>query len=93
VFLAEGTPEALAIAQAHALDVVISDHRLREGDSGPQAIRAVKALHPRSVAALVTGDTAPDRIQDAQKAGVPLLHKPLSVDQLVGLLQSVDRQP
>ena len=43
--------------------------------------------HPQARRALVTGDTAPDRMRDAQAAGVPLLHKPIALAELLLLLQ------
>ncbi|MEY4756674.1 MAG: hypothetical protein RJA34_1572, partial [Pseudomonadota bacterium] len=65
--------------------------RLRDGDSGIDAIRAVQSIKPEVTAALITGDTAPDRIRDAQAAGVPLLYKPVSIDALLDLLQPLSR--
>jgi CheY-like chemotaxis protein len=66
---------------------VLSDFRLRHGDSGIVALRAVRHLHPQVRAALVTGDTAPSRLRDAQWAGVPLLHKPVQLEELLRVLQ------
>ena len=88
VHLADGTEQAVAVARQHAIDIVFSDHRLRGGDSGLKAIEQLKAIRPHITAVLVTGDTAPDRIQDAQKAGVPLLHKPLGLEQVMAVLRS-----
>jgi len=33
-------------------------------------------------ALLITGDTAPERLRQAQASGVPLLHKPLQPETL-----------
>jgi hypothetical protein len=33
-------------------------------------------------ALLVSGDTAPERLRQAQASGIPLLHKPVSRDKL-----------
>jgi AmiR/NasT family two-component response regulator len=38
-------------------------------------------------AIIVTGDTSPDRIREAQASGYPLLHKPLDADQLLAAIQ------
>ena len=88
VHLADGTEQAVAIARQHAIDIVFCDHRLRGNDSGIKSIEQLKAIRPHITAVLVTGDTAPDRIQDAQKAGVPLLHKPLGLEQVMAVLRS-----
>ena len=90
VHLAEGTEEALAVARAHPLQVVFCDHRLKGEDSGVHTIQQLRALRPDIRAALVTGDTAPDRIQDAHKAGVPLLHKPLGLEEVLGVLRGLE---
>jgi signal transduction histidine kinase/CheY-like chemotaxis protein len=87
VHLADSTDAARRIAAEHRIDAVLSDFRLRDGDSGVVAMRAVRHLHPGARAALVTGDTAPSRLRDARWAGVPLLHKPVRVDELLDVLQ------
>ena len=80
---AESIEEALALARTHAPDVVISDYRLREQRSGLEAITALRALLGDALPVLlITGDTAPDRLREAQASGIPLLHKPVSPSQL-----------
>lgn len=75
--------EALFLAQIQAPDIVISDYRLREQRTGAEAIAALRALLGEDLPALkITGDTAPDRLREAMARGVPLLHKPVSPNQL-----------
>ncbi len=60
-------------------DLIVSDYRLRDGDTGIAAIQAVQETYGSTVPAmLITGDTAPDRIIEATAGGFLLLHKPLS---------------
>lgn len=92
VHLADSTEHARAIATAHTLDAVLSDFRLREGDSGLAALQAVRSLRPRAACALITGDTAPDRIREARSIGVPLLHKPVTLNDLLSVLRAEPRQ-
>jgi DNA-binding NtrC family response regulator len=66
---------------------VLSDLRLREGASGALLLQRLRALRPGLRVALVTGDMAAERLQEAQAAGLPLLHKPLDLQQLLPLLQ------
>lgn len=87
VHLAEGVAAAARLAADQAIDVVLSDLRLRDGESGLAAIRAVHAIQPTACAVLITGDTAPDRIRDAESAGVPLLYKPVTLTKLLSVLQ------
>ncbi len=80
---AESIEEALELARAHMPDLVISDYRLREQRTGVEAIAALRALLGRDLPALlITGDTAPDRLREAQASGLPLLHKPVAANEL-----------
>ena len=64
-------------------DLIISDFRLRGGDTGLQAIHQLYDYYNDEIPAmLITGDTAPDRISEAQASGFLLLHKPLSNSKL-----------
>ena len=85
--MATGTSQACDIARQHPLDVLLTDMRLQAGDDGLQVLQAVRALQPGLRAALITGETAPDRLRQAQGAGVPLLHKPVTLDTLRGVLE------
>lgn len=83
VLLADGVAQACQQARMHALDMVISDLRLRSHETGFEAVRGVLAVHPGVYVLLISGDTAPDRLQQAHDAGFPLLHKPVTLDALV----------
>jgi len=90
VHVATGTPQACDIAREQPLDVLLTDLRLQAGDDGLQVLKGVRALQPGLRAVLITGDTAPDRLRQAQSAGVPLLHKPVTLKMLQGALDSPD---
>lgn len=76
--------EALIEAQSHQPQFIVSDYRLREHRTGAEAVVALRAMLGEHVPALlITGDTAPERLREAQASGVPVLHKPV----LPGLLQ------
>jgi CheY-like chemotaxis protein len=81
--VADSIEEALALARAHPPGLVISDYRLRELRTGAEAIAALRAeFGVRLPALLITGDTAPQRLREARASGVPLLHKPVSPNEL-----------
>ena len=62
----------------HPPDVIISDYQLRGGRTGVQAIARLCEMHSAPIAAfLMSGDTNPEPLQDAQKNGYVLLHKPV----------------
>lgn len=66
----ESIEEALATARTDAPDVVISDYRLREQRTGAEAITALRALLGNTLPGLlITGDTAPERLREAQASG------------------------
>jgi len=80
--LADSSKGAAEVAHTHPPDVVLADFRLRGGDDGLRAIQAVREICPDVPALLISGDTAPDRLRQAQRAGLDLLHKPLAGEQL-----------
>lgn len=86
VHQAEDLAGAVQLAARHRLDVLLCDLRLRGGETGLGVIQAVRALQPGLPAVLITGDTAPDRMREAQAAGVPLLFKPVRAEELLAVL-------
>jgi len=60
--------------------LIIADYRLREGRNGTEAIRMVQGVPGCEDAQgmIITGDTAPERLREAESAGNTLLHKPVS---------------
>lgn len=88
---AESTAQALAaLAQMPQPDVIVTDFRLRQGATGRQALDALRRQLARRVPAIImTGDTSPQRLRDAQSTDALLLHKPVSAAQLRAALQQV----
>jgi len=74
----EATREAIAARP----DVVLADMRLRNQETGLGAISSIVAAIGDTPAVLISGDTAPDRLQEATRAGIKLLHKPVSLPTL-----------
>jgi CheY-like chemotaxis protein len=73
--------------------MILADYRLGENVTGVAAIRAIQRLLAQPVpAVIITGDTSPDRIREAQASGYPLLHKPLEASALLEVLQSSKQQ-
>jgi signal transduction histidine kinase/CheY-like chemotaxis protein len=64
-------------------DILICDYRLRNEENGIEAIEKLRSEYNEIIPAmLITGDTAPDRLQEAAASGLPLLHKPVSKSKL-----------
>ena len=88
---AGSTAEALASARASPPDIVLADMRLRGGDSGIGAVQAIRDAVGNVPALLVSGDTAPNRLQEAARAGIRLLHKPVSMEVLRDAIEDATR--
>lgn len=75
-------------------DVLISDYRLRFDETGGQVIQRIREhLQTRIPAIILTGDIAPDRLQDIKALGYPMLHKPCEPEALRRLLAASVRVP
>lgn len=74
-------------------DLIISDYRLRQGETGVQVItRLQQEFNEMIPAVLITGDTAPDRLQEARASGFEIMHKPLQPAKLRALLSHLLRK-
>ena len=68
-------------------DLIVSDYRLPEGETGSEVIERVQSALPVHVpAVLISGDTAPERLREARASGYHLLHKPVQPAKLRALL-------
>jgi signal transduction histidine kinase len=75
---------------AAAPHLLIVDYRLRHDASGIETIaRLQKHCGHRVPALVITGDTAPDRLREAQRSGYPLLHKPVKPPQLHMMMRQI----
>jgi DNA-binding NtrC family response regulator len=74
--------EAVTLCRFMPPDILLVDLRLRGHENGITAIHELRATRPSLPAILVSGDTAPDRLLDAHRAGIPMLHKPVSAQTL-----------
>jgi CheY-like chemotaxis protein len=58
--------------------LIICDYRLRAHENGIAIIERLRSEYNDDIPGmLITGDTAPDRLKDAQESGFLLLHKPV----------------
>lgn len=71
-----------------APDVVVADYRLKNSQTGVEAIRSIQAEFNTAIPGiLVTGDTGADRLREAAASGLPILHKPVNGTQLHALIE------
>jgi two-component system, sensor histidine kinase len=94
VIPAAGAETALAALKGRATpDLIVCDFRLARGETGLQAIaRLQAACGVRIPAILLTGETAPEKLREAQAGGYPLLHKPLAPGRLRAAVTTVLRR-
>jgi signal transduction histidine kinase/CheY-like chemotaxis protein len=64
--------------------LIICDYRLRAHEDGIRVIERLRSEYndDEIPGMLITGDTAPDRLREAQESGLLLLHKPVSNSRL-----------
>lgn len=89
VIAADSGAQALLKLQADdkVPDLILSDYRLRDDETGIGAIRALRLVFGDGIPALlVTGDTAPAQLREAAASGLEVLHKPLNAQQLKRML-------
>jgi two-component system, sensor histidine kinase len=59
-------------------NLIVCDYRLRDNETGIAVIERLRSEYNDDIPGmLITGDTAPDRLKEAQASGYLLLHKPV----------------
>ena len=88
-FTASRTAEAIAQFKTQEIDCVLMDLRLADGDDGFEAIRELRAIQPSVPIIIISGDTAPDRISEANSIDCAWLVKPVTIEQLVSEFRKI----
>jgi signal transduction histidine kinase len=79
VLTARSVQEALQRIDSRTPDLIISDGRLQESETGVEAIARLRKRFDDNIPAfLISGDISPDRLAEAKAAGHRLLHKPVN---------------
>lgn len=86
---ADGLPSALQQLGGERLpDVIISDFRLRDGDTGLTVVHQLRLAAGQEIpACLISGDTDPGLLLSVREAGLTLLHKPVRPAKLRSLIR------
>ena len=93
VHAAAGIGEAMQLARESggAIDLILSDLHLADGEDGLDAVESVRRICGLPVPALViTGDTTADEMRRVGEAGMVLLFKPLQPRRLMAALCRLD---
>jgi len=71
-------------------DLIIADYRLRDEQTGDDAIEQVREeLNEDVPAMIITGDTSPARLKEATASGFKLLHKPVVAEELFASIRQL----
>ena len=63
--------------------LVLADYRLADAKVGTDGIRLIQQAVGMAIPAIIiTGDTSPERIKEANESGFRILHKPAQVETL-----------
>ncbi len=58
---------------------IVADYRLRDEHTGREAIDAIRTLFAKPIPSIIiTGDTGPERLREAEASGYRILHKPVT---------------
>ncbi len=72
--------------------LIICDYRLRAHETGITVIQRLRTEYNHDIPGmLLTGDTAPDRLKEAQESGLLLLHKPTQNSRLRAAINNLIR--
>jgi CheY-like chemotaxis protein/anti-sigma regulatory factor (Ser/Thr protein kinase) len=91
VTAASGAAALASLADSpRAPDALICDYRLRDHETGIDVIEALRAEFNTDIPALlVSGDSAPARMREAEANGLRVLHKPFNAETLREALAQV----
>ena len=90
VVCAEDGVEAMSLIvdQDFVPEVLVADYRLPGDHNGIELIKHIRQeLNVNIPSILITGDTAPERISEAEASGLEILYKPVTPDLLRAALQ------
>ena len=90
--VAASSPEARSLLADWLPNLALVDYRLREDVNGLQVIKMLREQVPGLPGYLITGDVSALQVEAARKAGVEILHKPLSLEQLRTVLVAVGQR-
>jgi two-component system, sensor histidine kinase len=95
VVVAESCTEMLAklVSIQRLPDLIVSDYRLQGEENGIDVVaRLREEFNAQVPALLITGDTGPEQLREAEESGLHILHKPLNPSRLRALIANLRRE-
>jgi CheY-like chemotaxis protein len=78
----------MATLDASTIDFIISDYRLKTSSGAEMINKLREAFNDEIPALIVTADTSPSHIQYFTNLNIPVLHKPVSFEQVISVVES-----
>ena len=78
----------MTLLDAKSIDFIISDYRLKTSSGAEMISRLREVFNDEIPAMIVTADTSPAHIQFFSKLNIPVLHKPVSFQQVIAVIES-----
>lgn len=78
----------MATLDASTIDFIISDYRLKTSSGAEMISKLREAFNDEIPALIVTADTSPLHIQYFTNLNIPVLHKPVSFEQVISVIES-----
>jgi DNA-binding NtrC family response regulator len=83
VSAAVSAEEARTVLAARDVDLLLCDLSLEKQESGFDVVEAARRKNPEIASVLLTGYATQDANDKAQERDIPLLFKPIDIDQLL----------
>lgn len=87
-YLASDGQSAESLLESNHIDVLITDYRLRNYETGGQVIGRLRRIQPLLPAIIITGDTDPALLNEANRLNARILNKPVRAAALVLAIQT-----
>ena len=78
----------MALLDVSSIDFIISDYRLKTSSGAEMISRLREVFNDEIPAMIVTADTSPAHIQYFSELNIPVLHKPVSFQQVIAVVES-----
>jgi signal transduction histidine kinase/CheY-like chemotaxis protein len=78
----------MALLSERTIDFIISDFRLQDATGADMIAKVRNAYNDEIPALIVTADTSPSHIQNFAELNIPVLHKPVSFQQVIAVIEA-----
>ena len=78
----------MATLDASSIDFIISDYRLKTSSGAEMINKLRETFNDEIPAVIVTADTSPSHIQFFAHLNIPVLHKPVSFEQVISIVET-----